>query len=248
MRTYPTETVNYRAAGRAFWPVHFVTIIGKDKTDPSDLIQFNWTTADDNMTVTVTDPDTETPVSRVFGGGGHLIQMGDLTRSEGAVIRSHSFTMSGASSLVRDMVYGYNLQEALFQWFIGEVDQETGLLLNEPPCEFVGIVNTVEFREGALAVDGQDASDAYCHISVDSLAAKLTDRNYDMRTVDVSESRAGDKFFEYAGAAHHWNIRWGKEKKRERDRKGGKDGQGNKGGGKGGKGNGGTGRVRDDNR
>lgn len=246
MRIYPSSLTNYRTAGKGFWPIHFVSIRSKGKDDPLSLVWHNFCTADDNITVTVTDPDTDDADERTFGGGGHLIQMGDLTRSEGAIIRSHSFTMSGVSSLVKDMVYGYNCREALFQWFVGEVDQDTGRLIDEPQCEFVGIVNTIELKEGALSVEGTDPSDAYYTISVDSLAATMTDRNYDMRSIDVSEARAGDKFFEYAGSAHHWNVRWGKEKKREKDRKGGKDGQGNKGGGKGGKGNGGSGRVRGD--
>lgn len=243
MQIYSSALTNYRAAGKAFWPIHFISIRVKDKDNPSEFVLCNFCTADDNMTVTVTDPDTGGSVSRTFAGGGHLINMGDLTRSEGAVIRSHSFTMSGTSSLVKDMMYGYNAREALFQWFIGEVDQDTGLLIDEPPCEFVGFVNTIELKEGAVTVDGIDASDAYVSISVDSLGAALTDRNYDMRDDEVGKTRGGDRFFQYADSAHHWNIRWGKDKKREKDRKGGKGG---KGGGKGGKGNGGTGRVKDD--
>lgn len=243
MRTYSTALTNYRAAGKAFWPIHFISIKVKQVDDPSSFVLCNFCTSDDDMTVTVTDPDTGSPVSRTFAGGGHILKMGDLTRSEGAVIRSHSFTMSGASSLVLDMVHGYNNREALFQWFIGEVDQDTGLLIDEPPCEFVGIVNTNDVMDGALSVEGLQGAESSIQISVDSLAAVLTDRNYDMRTVDVSESRSGDKFFEYADSAHHWNVRWGKSKKREKS-KDGKGGQGGKGGGKGGHGNGGTNRVK----
>jgi len=243
MQIYSSALTNYRAAGKAFWPIHFISIRVKDKDDPSEFVRANFCTADDDMTVTITDPDTGESVSRTFAGGGHLINMGDLTRSEGAVIRSHSFTMSGTSSLVKDMMYGYNAREALFQWFVGEVDQDTGLLIDEPPCEFVGFVNTIELKEGAVTVDGMDASDAYVHVSVDSLSAALTDRNYDMRDDEVGKTRSGDRFFQYADSAHHWNVRWGKDKKREKDRKGR---QGGKGGGKGGKGNSGTGRARDD--
>jgi hypothetical protein len=236
MRIYSSAITDYRLAGKAFWPIHFISIKVKQKDDPEAFVLCNFCTSDDDMTVTITDPDTDEPDERVFGGGGHIIQMGDLTRSEGAVIRSHSFSMSGTSSLVQDMVYGYNSREALFQWFIGEVDQDTGQLIDEPPCEFVGIVNTVELKEGALQVDSTDPSDSYFMISVDSLAAAMTDRNFDMRTSDVSQARGGDKFFEFADSAHHWNVRWGKEKKREKDRKK-KDDKG---------GNGGTGRKRAD--
>lgn len=240
MRTYPTELTNYRNAGKAFWPIHFVSIKVKEVADPSDFVWCNFCTSDDNMTVTITDPDTDGADERTFAGGGHIVKMGDLVRSEGAVIRSHSFTMSGASSLVLDMVHGYNCREALFQWFTGELDQDTGLLVAEPQCEFVGFVNTIDIRDAALSVNGGDTAQSDINISVDSLAAALTDRNYDMRDDEVGKTRDGDRFFEFADSAHHWNIRWGKEKKREKHKKGNK----HKGGGKGGSGGDGTKRVR----
>ena len=113
MQIYSSALTNYRAAGKAFWPIHFISIRVKDKDNPSEFVRANFCTADADMTVTITDPDTGESASRTFAGGGHLIDMGDLTRSEGAVIRSHSFTMSGTSSLVKDMMYGYNAREAL---------------------------------------------------------------------------------------------------------------------------------------
>lgn len=219
MRTYSTALNNYRTAGKAFWPVHFISFRVKDKVTPASLTWCHFCTGEDNLTVSVTDPDTGGLVSRTFAGSGHIIQMGDVVRSEGAVIRSHSFTLSGASTLVQDMMYGYNCREALFQWFIGELDQDSGLLIDEPQCEFVGFVNTMEPKESPLSVDSTDNAESYVTVSVDSLSAALTDRNYDMRSVDVSEVRGGDKIFSFAGAAHHWNIRWGKEKKREKNRK-----------------------------
>lgn len=246
MRTYSTLLTNYRAAGKAFWPVHYISIRVKDRDNPLAFTWCNFCTFDENMTVTITDPDTGLPVTRTFAGGGHIVKMGDLVRSEGAVIRSHVFTMSGASTLVQDMIHGYNCREGLFQWFIGEFDQDTGLLIDEPPCEFVGFVNTIDLNDSAQTVDGAEASDSLVNISVDSLAAALTDRNYDMRDDEVGKTRGGDRFFEYADSAHHWNILWGKEKKRERDKKGKNDGSGGKGGGKGGSTTGGTGRARSD--
>lgn len=223
MRIYSTPLTNYRNAGKAFWPIHFISILVKDVDDPEDLTRANFCTSDDDMTVTITDPDTGAADERTFAGGGHIVKMGDLTRSEGPVIRTMSFTMSGASTLVQDLIHGYNCREALFQWFIGELDQDTGLLIDEPPCEFVGYVNTIDLLDAAISVDGDAVADSTVSISVDSLGAALTDRNYDMRDDEVGKTRGGDRIFQYADAAHHWNVRWGKEKKRQKG-KGGKNG------------------------
>jgi hypothetical protein len=238
MRVYSSALTNYRNAGKAFWPIHFISFLVKDVDDPDLLTRANFCTSDDNMTVTITDPDTGLADERTFAGGGHIVKMGDLIRSEGAIIRSHAFTMSGASTLVLDLINGYNCREALFQWFTGELDQDTGLLVDEPPCEFVGFVNTIDVHDNALSVDTGDPIDSLVNISVDSLAAALTDRNYDMRDYDVGLTRGGDKFFQYADSAHHWNVRWGKGKKRDKDK------NRDKGGGKSGHGNGGTNRTR----
>lgn len=235
MRTYSTALTNYRNSGKAFWPIHFISFLVKDVDDPLSLTRANFCTSDDDMTVTVTDPDTGETDERTFAGGGHIVKMGDLVRSEGAIIRTHSFDMSAASTLVQDMVFGYDCREGLFQWFTGELDQDTGKLIDEPPCEFVGYVNTIDLREGTLSVTGEIVADSIFTVSVDSMAAALTDRNYDMRDDEVGKTRGDDRFFQFADSAHHWNIRWGKEKKREKDRKGGdKDkrngGSGRKGG------------------
>jgi len=240
MRIYSSALTNYRNAGKAFWPIHFVSILVKGLDDPESLTRANFCTSDDDMTVTITDPDTGDADERTFAGGGHIVKMGDLTRSEGAVIRTHSFTMSGASALVQDLINGYNCREALFQWFTGELDQDTGLLIDEPQCEFVGFVNTIDLTDSPQSVDGGEAVDSMVQISVDSLGAALTDKNYDMRDDEVGKTRGGDRFFQYADSAHHWNVRWGKGKKR----KGGKGDGKNKGGGKGGKGGDGTNRVK----
>lgn len=240
MRTYSTAITNYRNAGKPFWPIHFISFLVKDVDDPEALTRINFCTSDDDMTVTITDPDSGDPDERTFGGGGHIVKMGDLVRSEGAVIRSHSLVLSGASSLVLDMVNGYNCREALFQWFIGELDADTGLLLDEPPCEFVGFINTINESTAGTNDEGDSPSDSMITVSVDSLAAALTDKNYDMRDDEVGKMRDGDRFFKYSDSAHHWNIRWGKGKKREKDKHKDKD----KGGGKGGGNAGGSGRVR----
>jgi hypothetical protein len=233
MRVYSTALTDYRNAGKAFWPVHFISFTVKEIDDPDALVLANFCTSDDDMTVTITDPDTGLPVERTFAGGGHIVKMGDLVRSEGPVIRSHSFIMSGASTLVQDLIHGYNCREALFQWFTGELDQDTGLLIDEPPCEFVGFVNAIDLNDSALSIEGDTPPESNVTISIDSLAAALTDKNYDMRDDEVGKTRDNDRFFKYSDSAHHWNVRWGKGKKREKDKHKDGDKRGSTAGGSG---------------
>lgn len=240
MKTYPSATTAYRAARKAFLPVHFLSIQARDNTDPSVLQWFHFCSDDEDRNATVTDPDTGASGSRTFLGGGHIVAMGDMVRSEKEVIRSHTVALSAASAEVLAMVNGWNCRGALVQWFIGELDQDTGLLIDPPSIEFVGYVNTIDLVTGAQDDEGEEPVDDLYNLTLDSLAAALTARNYDMRSVDVSMARGGDLFFKYADSAHHWSTRWGKEKKSEKDRLGG-NGMGGKGAGAGD-----TGRVRPD--
>lgn len=226
MRSYPSTTTAYRAAGKAYGEVHFISFLVKGIADPEALTWCHFCTADDVMSANVTDPTDGSDVTWNFLGGGHILTMGELTRSEGPVVRSLNLVLSGVSDSVRDMVFGYDTREALFQWYVGEVDQDTGLLIDDPSREFIGEVNIVDPSVAALPSDGEEARDATFQVSVNSLGAALLDRNYDMRSLEVSEERDDDQFFEHGDNAHHWRRWWGKEKKSERDRKGGKGGKG----------------------
>lgn len=243
MKTYSPAITAYRDSGKAHWQIDFISFLVKDLDDPDDRTWCHYCSADENMIVTVTNPDTGEADDHTFAGGGHIVGMGELVRSEGPVVRNHNFSMSGVSSTVLDMVHGYNCREALFFWFHGEVDKDTGRLIDAPVCEFVGFVNVIDVAEGAVGIDSDEPASSIIPISVVSLAAALTARNFDMRSLEVSLARGGDKFFQYNDSTHHWNVRWAKEKKSEKKKRGGGRG---KGGGKGGSSVGGTGRTRPD--
>ena len=222
MKSYDPAISAYRAAGKAHGQISFLSFKVKALNDPESLTWAHFCTADDNMTVTVTDPETGDSDERTFAGGGHIVSLGELTRSERQIIRSHTLVLSGASDTVLDMVFGYNCRQAPFQWFIGETDEATGLLIAEPALEFDGFVNTMDVSDSALPINGGDGANSTLPVTVDSHGAALTARNFDMRVLDVSQQRSGDKFFRWVGNAHHWRRWWGKEKKSKRDRKGGR--------------------------
>lgn len=225
MKTYSSDITAYRAAGKAHAQISFLSFKVRDKDTPATTQWVHFCTDEDDRTATVTDPDTGSE-SRAFLGGGHIVAIDPLVRSEGAVVRNHSLVLSGASDDVLDMVYGYNCRDALFQWYIGEVDQDTGLLVSPPVCEFVGFIDTIEQADGALAVDGQDPASTDITVSVVSLAAALLRTNQDMRSLEISQRRDGDEFFKRSSSAHHWFMRWGMKSRSERDKRGGGKGDG----------------------
>lgn len=220
MKTYSSALTAYRAAGKAYSEINFISFQVKDLTDPGEVTWFHFCSDEDDRNETVINPNTGGSVTRLFLGGGHLVSIDPVVRSEGAVVRSHNLVLSGASPTVQNMVHGYNCQDALFQRFVGEIDQDTGLLIDTPVCEFVGLVNTIDLNDGALPVDGTGPAETAITVTVDSLAAALLTRNYAMRSLEQSRLRDGDEIFKYADEAHHWSIRWGKESRSHADRRG----------------------------
>jgi hypothetical protein len=229
MKTYGSNTTAYRSAGKAHHQVNLVSFKVKGIDSPYAEVWYHFTSEEDDRTVTLTDPDTGGSASRTFKGGGHLLGIDALVRSEGAVIRNHALVLSGASSDVLAMVYGYNCREAPFQWFVGELDQDTGLLVDMPSCEFVGSIETIDQNDGALELGSAEAASTDITVSVVSISADLR-RNFDMRSVEVSQRRSGDTFLQHGDSAHHWVQFWGKESKSEKDRKGGGAGKNGDGG------------------
>lgn len=222
MRTYGSATTSYRAAANAHDPVDFLSFRVKDTTDPNTTTWFHFCSAEDDLTVTVVDPETGSSESRTFLGGGHIVGLDALVRSEGAVVRSMQWTLSGASSQVLNMAFGYNCREAMAQYFVGERDQDTGLLLDNPAREFVGSIDTIEPSDSGMAVDDANPADSTIVVSVASIGAALLRVNGDMRSPAVAEKRSGDKIFQHSAVAHYWNRRWGKRGRSKKDREGGK--------------------------
>jgi hypothetical protein len=241
MKTYSSAVTAYRAAGKAHVQVDFLSFQVKDMTTPATKTWLHFCSADDDLTVTVTDPDTGTSASRTFLGNGPIVAMDPIVRSEGAKVRTMTWTLSGVMAEVLNMVNGYNCREAVAQYFVGEFDEDTGLLLYEPALEFIGSIDSIEFTSAGLDAGGEYAECTY-QVAVSSIGADLLRTNSDMRAVEVSARRSGDKIFKHSDDAATWVSPWGKESKSKRDREGGKNDD-KRGGTKGGDGGGNPGRT-----
>lgn len=159
---------------------------------------------------------------RTFLGGGHLVDLDDIERTLGTNYDRYSVVMSGPSDTVRTMMLTYDTREAIYERYTGEVDQDTGLLLASPSAEFLGIIDGGDPNDSALAVDGSEPAESVIILTVAGFGISLRRQNFDMRSVEVSEQRSGDKIFKHSDSAHHWKVRWGKGKGSQNDR-GGKD-------------------------
>src|SRR5207237_1257318 len=126
MKTYSNAIANYRAALREFVPVDVISIRVRER-DTGDPHWVHFTSRDDDEIIAVIDPDTGAEDLRSCFGGGHIVAMDAITRTEGTDASPMSIVLSGTSEVVRDMIYGYDCRDALVEWHIGESEDNTGL-------------------------------------------------------------------------------------------------------------------------
>lgn len=221
MKTYDSALTSYRAAGKAHRQINFLSFRVKYIDTPATTTWFHFCSdEDDRDNIDVTGHDIGAG-TRDFLGGGPIVALDPIVRSEGAVIRTMNWTLSGASDDVLDMVNGYNCREAVAQYFVGEVDQDTGLLIADPVCEFAGTIDSIDVSDGSIDPAGQATAESVITVSVVGIGASLLRVNTDLRSISTSQARDGDEVFRYAGESSRWVRPWGKDKKSKKDRDGG---------------------------
>lgn len=213
MKTYSTALANYRGALKEFGQVDLLSFKVKDRTT-GDPQWYNFSSRDEDETIFVTNLATGDSEARDFFGGGHILALDPLVRSEGTGVRNFTLVLSGASDKVKDMIQGYDCREAAVEWRIGEADEDTGLLVDTAVLEFEGFVDTVDREDGALTVADDQPADSNFKVSVVSHIAALQRANPDMRSPEIGQDRSGDDIFQYAAESNTWTILWGKEGKK----------------------------------
>jgi hypothetical protein len=220
MKTYSSAITNYRAAQREFWQIVFLSIKVRDRST-GDSEWFHFSSRDENETVQVRDPQTGSLEYRDYIGGGCIVGMDQLVRSEGTGVRNFSVTLSAVSDDVQDMIQGYDCRDAVVEVHVGEGEDSTGLMVDTPVCEFEGFVDTVDRQDGAAPVEATEPAPSVFVVSMTSHIATLLRINPDMRSHEVGEERGGDDIFIHSDAANQWDIMWGKRGHRHKDGDGG---------------------------
>jgi hypothetical protein len=221
MKAYSPSITAYREAHGVYKERTFICITALDNDD--EPVQINFTDYPLDVDVNIENQETGDIEVRSFFGGKHVIGMDALVRSMGTGNRSFGITLSGVTTPVLDLLQGHNCREADFELHIGEVDINSGKLLDTPVCEYIGYVDVAKADDDALKIDQRDAAESTFELTVTSNLGRLKRTNPDVRTKAVGEERLDDEIFEYVEEAGQAPVLWGKE---------GKDGGG--GGGKGG--------------
>jgi hypothetical protein len=177
---------------------------------------YYFSSRDENETFQVTNPVNGALQSIDCFGGGQILGVDPLIRSSGTQIRNMTVVLNGASSQVRDMVQGYDCREGIAYWYIGEGEEDTGLLVDNASLEFEGFIDSIDLSDGAVDVASQGYAASAFSVSLVSHISTLQRANPDMRSYAVGQERSDDEIFLHADACPHWTLLWGKEGKNKK--------------------------------
>jgi hypothetical protein len=220
MKIYPNAITTYRTAQKEFYQINLLSFKVRDRASGNPQ-WFHFSNRDENETIQVRDQSTGALEFRDYVGGGSVVGMDALIRSEGTSVRNFSLTLSGASEEVLDMIQGYDCREAVFEWHIGEGEEGTGLMVDTPVCEFEGFVDAIEHEDAAIDFEASTPAASGFAVSITSHVSTLQRANPDMRSHEVGQERSGDDIFLHSDAANHWDVMWGKRGHRHKDNDGG---------------------------
>lgn len=214
MRTLPTDVQTRLDAGTPTLIRNLIWITANDGET------YGFWDGETDETIDVVRPSDGSTVSRAFYGGRDLIAPGSVDAAA-LIVRALSFSLSGASSTVTGMLEASDLRDAAIEWFKGYADPATGEFVADPECEFEGRIDGVRRSTPGSDIGGGSISDVV-EISCLSHARELTRTSAKTRSYQHGLERSDDQFYKYAAGAGRWRIRWGGEKKSQRDKDGGR--------------------------
>lgn len=172
----------------------------------STIVSVGFWSGEDTMEISVLDPETEAPVTRLFYGAGSLPTIEDLEQEPGLEILPCRFSLSPIDPAVELALRGYDLRHAPIALFVGYGDPEARGFLAPPRAVFEGFVNTAPVSEAPP--DGE----AEMELTLVPVTRQLTVGNPTRASDQQQRQRAGDRILRYMDTVHLVPISWGLRK------------------------------------
>lgn len=219
MRVYSAAEQAYLESGKpiGFW--FFLRFTVKD--GDGDPVVFDFSDMDDDETVTVIDPSDGSDSVRDYLGGGHVLDIEDITYVEGNQIVTTEIRLSALSEDVIDMVTNHNCARQRVEIHEGLINADSMQLVDKPGCVWFGVIDGIKPVKEAMA--GETANKEYL-VTVANHLREMDRGNTALRSKQVVAQRDGDGIGKYLREVGFWRLRHGMENKSEHDRRRGKRG------------------------
>lgn len=225
MRVFSSAVTAYLASGKpvAFW--NFLRFSVKDGA--GDTVHFDFCDKDADEDIDVINPTNGSTVTRSYLGGGHIVDIEEITYIEGNRASTIQIHLSYLSDEVRDMAFGHLCARQRVEIHEGLIDADTETLVDTPYCTFFGVIDAVDLDKQAADPDSDEPPEEVVVITVAGHMRDFERGNPELRSPQLCAERDGDAIGKYLREAGHWKIDWGRESRSHHDRHGG--GRGGKG-------------------
>lgn len=158
-----------------------------------------------NVSASVLDPDSGSPVTRSFYGSGRLISATDVSLVSNITIQTVRLRMSQLDDLVNQAIRTYDVRQARVELYRGLFDPASRAMVSPAFCRFVGFVDRVEIQTAPAREPG------HAQLTCLSHTQEMTRSNPDTRSHQSQILRdPTDTFFEGAEQAGEIEHFWGK--------------------------------------
>lgn len=214
MRVYSATEQAYLESGKpvGFWFYLRFTV----KDSAGDPVIFDFSDMDDDETVTVIDPSDGTDSARDYLGGGHVLDVEDITYVEGNQIVTTEIRLSALSDEVVDMVTNHNCARQRVEIHEGLIHADSMQLVDKPGCIWFGVIDGI--RPAKEGMTGKTASSEYL-VTVANHLREMDRGNSALRSKPQVALRGGDEMGRYFREVGFWRLRHGMENKSEHERR-----------------------------
>lgn len=159
----------------------------------------------ENVTATVLNPETQTPVNRAYYGAGGLIEIADIPSVSVIQVQDVKIVMSQLDEMVEQAVRLYEIKQARVEIHRGLFDPVNKQLVDPAVVRFVGFVNEVRILTPSESQDGGGVEIICTSHTQELMRANPATRSH----MDQILRSASDNFFKDAAVVASWDYTWG---------------------------------------
>lgn len=194
----------------------FLRVLARTRAPSPVITPVGWWSDLQTVTLPVIDPETMTPVNRLWNGAGGLISISALPAVSGLTVQTVTVQLTQYLPTVEQAVREYDLKQARAEIYTGLFDPDTYTLVSPAECVFVGYVDQSPIKTPS------ENSEGNISLTITSDTQEMTRANPAKRSNESQFLRqAGDNFYQDTATIKNRVINWGTVNKAP----GGSDGQ-----------------------
>ncbi len=205
MRSFDSDTLTALAQGNLIIR-HFIWITPRDFDTGDQITPVGYWNDYGAIAVTAYDGNSGAPVSRTYAGSGKIADLDQIVHEVGIAVRSTSVSLNILDASVENLVRGYNLRKAPFEWHFGLLNVSDRNIVAALYPLFVGFVNTVKIATPGIGGQGGVVIEAA------SDTRRLTIKSGNKRSDENQRLRSDDRSFKFAEAMRSRELFWGTKK------------------------------------